>query len=100
MKIYAKSLQLGEKVNTLKVDNASYASKAEADLDTKAVYALLGGYNQVARGVDLNTFAEIKKKFHYLVDELADLIKHAEDMAEAAKLESHNSGTLTNGSLR
>lgn len=76
MKIYAKSYQQQtEKIANIKVEAVSYAANKDAQTEAKAVYALLGGYNQVARGVDLEKYNELRTKFDYIVDELAALIE-------------------------
>lgn len=72
-KIYAKSLVKGKKTATVKVEYDYPSDKVVADLD--ALYALLGGYNEVARHVDFETFKEIRERFNEAIDELSSLIR-------------------------
>lgn len=65
--IAVKSLSLAvrsEQVSTIKLTGH------EADI--KAVYALLGGYNEVARKIDVEEFHEVQKQFKTLVQEISD----------------------------
>ena len=63
-----KSLKLGERnsesVSTIKVMGH--------EADVKAVYALLGGYNEVARTIDVDEFYKLQAEFKRIVGEVSD----------------------------
>jgi len=74
--IYAKSLTIGEKVTTFKVESST-SPKLEASMELKALYALLGGYNEVARNIDVDDFHKIQEKFRAAHMELAFMMLEA-----------------------
>lgn len=45
--------------------------------DIKALYALCGGYNEVARNVDIEYFEKQKEKFQAIVSDLAYSMKNS-----------------------
>lgn len=63
-------LTLGSKVATLKLHteypiNLKYVT---------ALYALSGGYNEVARDVDLEEYKKLQKKFNEVIQEMTALL--------------------------
>lgn len=61
-----KSLNLGGNGKTSTIKLVGHPA------DIKAVYALLGGYNEVARKIDVNDFHEVQKQFKEVVQEISD----------------------------
>jgi hypothetical protein len=78
--IYAKSLSVGDRVATIKLEGMSNPSVTNIELRTElnAIYALLGGYNEVARGVDVDEFHEIQKRFKGTIWEMAQKLREVE----------------------
>lgn len=70
----SKTLKIGKKVATISVEG-EFANAEIPTLKVTAVYALLGGYNQVARKVDLPTFQKIQKRFNDAVSDMAYELK-------------------------
>lgn len=73
MKINAKSLSKGKTTTTIKVEHNKLDDATSSEIN--ALYALLGGYNQVARHVDLDKFKQIQSMFNDAISELTWLIK-------------------------
>lgn len=72
----AKKLHIGQTVTTIKIEHdSSMQYKERVTRRMKSIYALLGGYNEVARSVDLEVFEKIKERFDDAVLELQNLIK-------------------------
>ncbi|GAB3068062.1 hypothetical protein [Pedococcus soli] len=72
-----KSLSIGAKVATIKI-NTDYFS---GDTEARAIYALLGGYNEVARGVDITEFQVIQRDFRMAVNAMKAKLNHQDVMA-------------------
>lgn len=66
-----KSLTHKAKISTIKLERYSAAGDVVAQQHVAAVYALLGGYNEVARNVDLEQYAQLKEDFERIVEKLA-----------------------------
>lgn len=58
-----KSLTTTSKIATIKLH-------MDNELKVRAVYALLGGYNEVARNVDLVEFHDLEDQFKVIVTQL------------------------------
>lgn len=65
----AKNLTIGSTVSTIKIE---HGENATAEL--KAIYCLLGGYNQVGRHIDVDKFHAIQARFKDAIHELKDLM--------------------------
>ena len=74
--IWAKSLTKGDKVATIKVEGFSNPTFTtdENSHSVEALYALLGGYNEVARHVNVDEFHAIQKRFRDCIQEMAEKI--------------------------
>ena len=53
----------------------SFTPGPEASVQTRALVALLGGYNSQARGVDVETYHAIKAEFDQVLWKLSNLIE-------------------------
>jgi protein involved in polysaccharide export with SLBB domain len=72
-----KSIDILKKVAIIKFEG-EFLSKAEIPtLKVKAIYALSGGYNQMARKVDLARYEQIKKRYDQAVSDMAYELKKA-----------------------
>lgn len=70
--IYAKSLKVGDKVAAIKVEAPTpLKENTNAHLQIRAVYVLLGGYNEMGRSVDLKKYHALKRKFDNIVNDMA-----------------------------
>lgn len=63
----AKSYDQTLKTSTIKLNKDGAWDEAVA----KSVYALIGGYNEVARSVDINEFNELEAEFADVVKKMA-----------------------------
>jgi len=62
-----KSLKLADSS-----DRVSSIKVTGHEADVKAVYALLGGYNEVARRIDVEEFYKLQTEFKRIVGEVSD----------------------------
>ncbi len=67
----SKKLTMGKTVSLISI---SHENEYEDKLKIKSVYCLLGGYNEVGRNIDLDTFIELQNKFNEIIEEVSNLI--------------------------
>jgi hypothetical protein len=73
-----KSIDILKRTATIKYEGDFLSSGAEIPtLKVKAIYALSGGYNLVARKVDITRYEQIKKRFDQAVSDMAYELKQA-----------------------
>lgn len=72
MKSVSKSLKIDKNVTTIKLEHSKAQNKREQCQEIKAVYLLLGAYNEIGRHINVDTYRELKQKF----DELISTTKH------------------------
>lgn len=74
-----KSIDILKKVAIIKWEGDFLSSGAEIPtLEVKAIYALSGGYNLMARKVDLARYEQIKKRFDQAVSDMAYELKQVQ----------------------
>lgn len=61
--INVKKLNIGNKTSTITFEHESTEKSCRPDKELKAIYCLLGGYNEFGRHIDIDKFSEIRDKF-------------------------------------
>jgi len=67
----SKKLTMGKTVSSISI---AHENEYKDRLKVKSVYCLLGGYNEVGRNIDLDTFIELQNRFNEIVKEVSNLI--------------------------
>ncbi len=68
--LQVKSISNTEKTATIKFERRS----SDDDSKINALYALSGGYNQVARHVDIERYNELARQYNVLIAEMAGIL--------------------------
>lgn len=75
MKAIAKKITISDNVTTIKLEHDKYTSNNRVMRNQiKALYCLLGGYNEYGRHIEVNQFLAIQDKFNEVINELTELI--------------------------
>ena len=69
----AKNLKIGKTTSTIKIEHDN-SEIFKTYKEMQSIYALLGGYNEVARHIDIDKFKEIQGRFNNAIMEIKEII--------------------------
>jgi hypothetical protein len=69
----AENLKIGKTTSTIKIKHDNYEI-FKTYKEIQSIYALLGGYNEVARHIDIDKFKEIQGRFKDAIADLKEII--------------------------
>ena len=82
MNVYSKSLNVGKEVATIKLVNGYPVRNGEDELNRvyklKAIYCLLGAYNEVGRKIDFEEYKKVEEVVRQSIDKIAYLLEKAD----------------------
>lgn len=70
----AKNLKIAKTTSVITLEHGNTEMSVAEAKEVKAIYALLGGYNAVARHIDVDKFHAIQERFKDAIQELKDLM--------------------------
>jgi hypothetical protein len=71
---HAKKMKIGVRSSTITFEHDKHGNKRDNMLQIKALYCLLGGYNEVGRNVDLDTYSEFQDKLNEVINTFKHLL--------------------------
>jgi len=74
MLAHAKKLKISNNVTTITLQHDKFANGRENFLQIRALYSLLGGYNEVGRNVNLDTHIEFQDKLNDLINTYKNML--------------------------
>jgi len=74
MLAHAKKLDIKKTVTTISLEHDKFANGRDNMLQIKALYSLLGGYNEVGRNIDIDTHIEFQNQFNDLINSYKHLL--------------------------
>lgn len=74
MLAHAKKLNIKKTVTTITLEHDKFANSRDNMLQIKALYSLLGGYNEVGRNINVDTHVEFQEKFNELINSYKHLL--------------------------
>jgi len=74
MLAHAKKIAIKKTVTIITLEHDKFANGRDNMLQIKALYSLLGGYNEVGRNVNVDTHVEFQDKLNELINTYKHLL--------------------------
>jgi len=72
MKTNVKNLKIGKIASSISFEHSN--TNRSIELELKAIYILLGGYNEFGESIDIEKYNKIRDNFNQCINEIKELI--------------------------
>lgn len=74
MKTSVKNLKIGKIASSISFEHDNTMRNNGIEIELKAIYILLGGYNEFGGNIDIEKYNKIQDNFNQCINEIKELI--------------------------
>ena len=71
---HAKKMKIGVNTSTITLQHDKFGNKRDNMLQIKALYCLLGGYNEVGRNVNIDEYTQFQDQLNNVINTFKHLL--------------------------